>query len=188
MAEYGSGDLVWDQQQLAARISDADGRAVVQVHELYQELRAPLQGYLTRVTGASASEAEDIIQETFVQLLLELLGGRAIRNPRPWAFKVAYHTAIDRLSKQGREATPLEVAGDRATAGSNAEEQMLLDERGQRVTAALGLLTVQERQCIELRAEGLRYREIAEALGLQISTVSTFVFRAVRKIARHLDV
>jgi len=92
------------------------------------------------------------------------------------------------LSKQGREATPLEAAGDRATAGSNAEEQMLLDERGQRVTAALGLLTVQERQCIELRAEGLRYREIAETLGLQISTVSTFVFRAVRKIARHLDV
>jgi RNA polymerase sigma-70 factor (ECF subfamily) len=52
---------------------------------------------------------------------------------------------------------------------------------------ALSLLSVQERRCLELRAEGLRYREIAEALSIGSSTVETFLARAIRKIVKQLD-
>jgi len=45
-------------------------------------------------------------------------------------------------------------------------------------------LTLQERRCMELRAEGLRYREIAEVLSVRIPTVQTTLDRAIRKIMR----
>jgi DNA-directed RNA polymerase specialized sigma24 family protein len=49
--------------------------------------------------------------------------------------------------------------------------------------AVLDRLSVQERLCFELRAEGLRYREIAEVLALRIPTVQTLLGRAVKKIS-----
>lgn len=48
-------------------------------------------------------------------------------------------------------------------------------------------LSKQQRQCLHLRAEGFRYREIGEVLGIRISTVNEFVKRAVSRLrkARH---
>jgi RNA polymerase sigma-70 factor (ECF subfamily) len=67
-----------------------------------------------------------------------------------------------------------------------AETSLLRAERNRLVREALALLSPQERQCLELRAEGLRYREIADIMALDISTVTTYVDRAVRKIARRV--
>ncbi|MBL8233662.1 MAG: RNA polymerase sigma factor [Bryobacterales bacterium] len=186
MGDFLSSDLAWDQP--FSRVSGGSSRLVESIHQLYLDVRAPLRNYLQHAAGAGAQEAEDIIQEAFVQLLSEILHGKTIRNPRPWAFRVAYHIAIDRLHRAGREASAsIDEAHSTAAPEANAEEQLLLDERGQRVHNALALLTPQERQCLELRAEGLRYREIGDVLGLQVSTVSTFVLRAVKKISRSLE-
>src|SRR5580693_1984663 len=45
------------------------------------------------------------------------------------------------------------------------------------------LSTASERECLLLRAGGLRYREIAEVLGIPTSTVSDTVDRAIKKLA-----
>jgi len=63
-----------------------------------------------------------------------------------------------------------------------AEERMLRQERRQQLHVALARLSRQERQCIWLRAEGFRYREIAEILSVSVSTVQTFLGRAIKKI------
>ena len=49
---------------------------------------------------------------------------------------------------------------------------------------ALHWLSAQERQCLLLRAEGLRYREIGEILGVGTSTVGEFLQRALRKLMK----
>jgi len=57
-------------------------------------------------------------------------------------------------------------------------------QRRSRVEQAIGSLSRQQRQCLFLRAEGLRYREIAEAIGISSSSVSEFLKRAVAKLRK----
>lgn len=75
--------------------------------------------------------------------------------------------------------------GERDAAPS-AETLLLEGERRKQVSRGLFLLSDQERQALELRAEGLKYREIAELMGVQMSTVTTFLSRAVNKISRQI--
>ena len=49
-------------------------------------------------------------------------------------------------------------------------------------------LAAQERECLMLRAEGLRYREIGVVLGIPTSTVADVVERAVKKLAEKCNV
>jgi RNA polymerase sigma-70 factor (ECF subfamily) len=48
-------------------------------------------------------------------------------------------------------------------------------------------LTALQRECLHLRAEGLRYREIAELMGISISTVADAVRRASLKLSREFE-
>jgi len=80
------------------------------------------------------------------------------------------------------------VAAEIVDAADSPEQEILERERRQRVRQALAWLSPQQRQCLELRAEGLRYREISDVLGIQISSVRTFIVRAVARIAGRTDV
>jgi RNA polymerase sigma factor (sigma-70 family) len=53
---------------------------------------------------------------------------------------------------------------------------------------AIRSLTDCERECLLLRAEGLRYREIGEVLGIPTSTVGDTVDRAIKKLAEKCNV
>jgi RNA polymerase sigma-70 factor (ECF subfamily) len=65
---------------------------------------------------------------------------------------------------------------------------VLEKEKFRRLAAAIRLLTEPERECLLLRTEGLRYREIGEALGIATSTVADIVERAIRKLAENCNV
>jgi len=153
----------------------------------YEELGPGLRRYLTRWLG-SACAAEDLVQETFLRLFEEVRRGSRIKNLRSWIFQVGHNLAVDTLRRQGLEDRAVDAAVESLPRQipPSGEAQLLHEERNRRVQTALALLSSQERQCLELRAEGLRYREIAEVMGLHISTVTTFVLRAVRKIARQV--
>ncbi|MBA0088312.1 MAG: sigma-70 family RNA polymerase sigma factor, partial [Acidobacteria bacterium Pan2503] len=68
------------------------------------------------------------------------------------------------------------------------EQVMLESEKLRRFAAAIQLLTKSERECLLLRAGGLRYREIGEVLGIAISTVGETVERAMKKLAEKCNV
>jgi RNA polymerase sigma-70 factor (ECF subfamily) len=57
-------------------------------------------------------------------------------------------------------------------------------EKMQRVQVAVKELSPQQRQCLYLRAEGLRYQEIADTLGVKVSTVAEFLKRAVTRLRK----
>ena len=65
---------------------------------------------------------------------------------------------------------------------------MMAKEKFRRLREAIKLLTGSERECLLLRAEGLRYREIGEVLGIATSTVADTVDRAIRKLAEKCNV
>ncbi len=62
------------------------------------------------------------------------------------------------------------------------------NEAFRRLHGAVRLLTHAERECLLLRARGLRYREIGEVLGLATSTVGDTVERAIKKLAEKCNV
>lgn len=160
------------------------------VVRVYAALRSPVYQYLAAAFG-DAAEAEDITQETFLRLYVYWSSGRTIADDRlrSWVFRVAHNLAIDRkrnskfvdeLDSEAHLAAMLELPDS----GRNPEETLLDEERFNSIRNGLALLSKQERQCLHLRAEGFRYREIAEILGITSSSVAEFLRRALRKLMR----
>ncbi len=181
------GELWLDSRLL--REMQGTSRLEQKVAELFELLRDPLYRYLCRLIG-KGPEAEDLTQETFLRLFDALQKGHAMGNVRPWLYRVAHNLAIDWLRQQGRleqieaDALPLAAVTD---AAPSAEQRLLAHERHHRLRVVLSRLSPQQRHCLFLRAEGLNYREIGEVLGISISSVATFLGRAIKHIAEEVN-
>ena len=153
---------------------------------LFEELRKPLLRYLVSL-GLSPDEAQDVVQDSF--LCLHRTSGASKENARAWLFRVAHNAARNRQRSYHRRFTgPLEDAALEIAGASTPEHAVLKKEKFRKLGAAIRSLRDTERECLLLRAEGLRYREIGEVLGLATSTVADTVDRAVRKLAEKCNV
>ncbi len=155
---------------------------------LFQELRRPLLRYLAGL-GLSPQEAQDVAQDAFLSLHKHLSTGGPQANIRSWLFRVAHNRArSSQMSYTQRMGEPLDSAFDAASSAATPEQAVLAKEKWERLQGAVRSLAGQERECLMLRAEGLRYKEIAEVLEIPISTVSDTVERAIRKLAEKCNV
>ena len=155
---------------------------------LYRELRKPLLRYLVCL-GLSADEAQDVAQDAFLSLHKHLAAGGSQENIRSWIFRVAHNQARNRQSRYERRfAAPLEERIDTIADESTPERAVLEREKFLQLRKAIRLLTEAERECLVLRAGGLRYREIGEVLGVPTSTVADTVDRAIKKLAERCNV
>ena len=159
-----------------------------EVTNLYHELRKPLLRYLICL-GLTSDEAQDVVQDAFVSLQRHLSSGGDQENMRGWLFRVAHNQARNRQTSYDRRFGETLDGGMEFLADSTTPEQVLLrKEKLRRVAAAIQLLAESERECLLLRAGGLRYREIGEVLGMATSTVGDTVERAMRKLAEKCNV
>ena len=159
-----------------------------EVTSLYRELREPLLRYLICL-GLSKDEAQDVVQDAFLSLHRHLTAGRPQENIRGWLFRVAHNRARNRQGSYHRRfAEPLDPHFGPMLDETTPERMVLEKEKVHRLAKAIAALTDSERECLLLRAAGLRYREIGEVLGMATSTVGDTVERAIRKISEKLDV
>jgi RNA polymerase sigma-70 factor (ECF subfamily) len=159
-----------------------------EVTTLYRELRKPLLRYLVCL-GLSSDEAQDVVQEAFVSLQRHLASGRTQENIRGWLFRVAHNQARNRQNSYHRRFGEVLDGETCSLVEEVTPEQMVLEkEKFRRLAQAIGLLTESERECLLLRAGGLRYREIGEVLGMATSTVGDTVERAIKKLAEKCNV
>jgi len=181
LADGLSGFLSSDQ--------DAPVRRHEPIVKLYDELRPSLFGYLCCL-GLAPQQADDIIQDAFVQLFRVLRAGGAVNNPRSWLFRVAHNLSLNLQKRERRliSASDPQPAAHLAgvTAGADPEEIYVQKERLQLLAAAIAQLPQRQRECLHLRAEGLRYREIAEVIGTTTSGVSEALKRAVVRLMDEL--
>jgi RNA polymerase sigma-70 factor (ECF subfamily) len=161
------------------------------VQALFKQLRVPVFRYLLRKTR-NPGTAEDLTQETFLRLCRHLRDERPLDNAKAWLLTVANNLAIDE-GRSDRNQTDLDesawrkIEESRSDAQAGPEEVVLQRERSDRLHAAVLKLTQLQRDCLHLRAEGLRYGEIASLMNLSISTVVDAVRRATVKLAREFD-
>lgn len=161
-----------------------------QVLGLFDELREPLLRYLLSLRLAP-QRSEEVLQETFLKLFEHLQANRHDSNIRGWLFRVAHNFALQDLRGRRHEgvapASILDLpAGPLEDPHPDPEQQLILDQREARLLAALEKLPEVEHRCMHLRAEGLRYREIAEVLHIGVSTVADCLRRAIDTVRREV--
>jgi RNA polymerase sigma-70 factor (ECF subfamily) len=152
-----------------------------EVTELFEQLRDPLFRYLLSF-GLSVQDGEEIIQEVFLALFQHLKNGKPRNNLRGWVFRVGHNLA---LKVRQRHSAPSTQAESNPIDGSpDPEQQALYNQRQRRMAAVMRALPRQHRACLALRAEGIRYREIAEILGVSLGTVALSIERSLAKLSR----
>lgn len=161
------------------------------VTQLFETLREPVYRYLV-ATFSNPAEAEEITQEAFLRLYRHLHSGQAINDVRSWIFRVAHNLAVDAL-KNNKHFTPNDPAAWNEICqlivdpSLDPEQVVLQREKYERLHAALNQLSPQQRQCLHLRAEGFRYREIAEILEIDISSVVEFLRRGIKRLIAQIN-
>jgi RNA polymerase sigma-70 factor (ECF subfamily) len=154
------------------------------VVELYEVLRPALHAYLASL-GLNQEQAEDIIQQTFLRLMRHILRNGPERNLRAWLFRVARNTSVDLYRSENRWRCDIEAAvlsQGCPDPAPNPEEKVILEECKRQFESARAQLTPKQRRSILLRAEGLRYREIAVILGVSVQRVVELVQRAISSL------
>ncbi len=169
--------------------ADVEGEVLA----LFDECGAPLLRYVGAF-GVNAHDTEDVVQDVFLSLFRHVQLGRPRTNLRGWLFRVAHNLALkQRLRTKRRQAIETTAATDATGAsgaaglassdnGPNPEQQLASLERRQRLLAVFRALPERDRRCLSLRAEGLRYREIADALGMSLGGVAKSLARSMTRM------
>ena len=155
-----------------------------EVGKLYEEAREDVYRYLLTL-GLNPPRAQEAAQEVFLRLYTALRKGDKLENPRAWVFRVAHNLGLKIRARQNSEE-PLAPQWEEQNAGptGNPESDLLEHERMTRFHSAVQGLSEQQRRCLFLRMEGLRYPEIGSALGISASTVGEFLRRAMERLKK----
>ena len=155
--------------------------------ELFEEFRNPLLRYSLSL-GLPIHDAEDVIQEVFLALFRHLHLDRSRKNLRGWLFRVAHNLALkQRLANQTSvqpTAAEASMVDEHIDPALSPEEQMSATQRRRRLQAVVQALPESDQNCLRLRAEGLRYREIAAVLGMSLGAVSVSLTRSLARLVR----
>jgi RNA polymerase sigma-70 factor (ECF subfamily) len=185
-----SQNLADEALALSANTASAPMTLSERVHSLFEQLRVPVFRYVIRKTRDSG-RAEEITQETFLRLFRYLKEERPIDNPKAWLFTVANNLAIDATRGdshiQDLDETTWTRIEDKRLGAADPEQLALQRERLERLRLVVLNLTTLQRECLHLRAEGLRYREIAGLMNISISTVADAVRRATLRLSREFE-
>lgn len=153
-------------------------------------------GYLRRYLG-DATLADDVFQNTFLQLYLKRDQYEAGRPVRPWLYTMATHQAIDALRRQSRKpAVSLEqITGEDASGdvqslldllearGPAPLDGVVADEARQMVRQSVDQLPDFLRQVVVLvYFQGLKYRDVADILGIPVGTVKSRLHAALQRL------
>lgn len=153
---------------------------------LFDEHRAGALRY-ARSFGLADGAGEDVVQEVFLALFVHVSRGGARTNLTGWIFRVTQRLALRQRAREARVARLSGWAPLRpAEAISNPEEQLAAGRRQARLAAAVNALPERDRRCLILRAEGVRYRDIARQLGISLGSVANAVARALTRL-RSID-
>lgn len=149
-----------------------------------------------RMTG-NATDAEDVVQETFLKAYRQLDRFESRANFGTWLHRIAVNCSIDLIRSRshreaGHDTSDLEHLGALSevheAAQRTPERLMLSTEVQQRVTAAMTSLSRMERAAFVLRHfEGQSIEEISRALGLKTNAAKHSIFRAVKKMRQALE-
>ena len=172
-------------EDLLKRAAQGDEQAFEELVRRYQQA---VFNTIYRYTG-NRDDVQDLAQEVFVKVWRRAAQFKGRSKFSTWLYRIAVnhainhrrknrhpHVSLDELSEQGSLPDPLIVEPDWEKRRKVALVRRAVDELPERQRAALVLA----------QFEGRSYREIAEILGVSVSSVESLIWRARRGLKEKL--
>jgi len=164
--------------------------------------QGPLLRYVGRMLGSADDQREDVVQETFIRLhrYASAHGWDSIKHLTTWLFQVAHNLTVDALRQkvrrqdaahrdlESRASTDPAAAAQEPTAEEmDALGEAIRQEARQVVLRELAQLDDSYRQVVLLKiVQGMTLREVAEVVGVSLSTVNHRLNEGLGILARRL--
>jgi RNA polymerase sigma-70 factor (ECF subfamily) len=188
---YWESGLAVDNEVAQLRRGDLDA-----LSSLVTRYQNRLYRYLLRLVRQQA-EAEDLFQNTWIRVAEKIASYDPSRSFEAWLFTLARNLAIDHLRRLRPESLD-EPIGDcesgetyvtrLRSAETGAYERIASQERSSRIGESMDALPVPYREVLTLRfEEEMKLEEIAEVLGVPLSTVKTRLRRALDRMRVSMD-
>jgi len=143
---------------------------------LFTREYARVAGIANRVLG-DPHEAEDVAQEVFVDF--HRLHSATAHFAPAWLYRAAVHEALNRVrGRKRREKRELAQATEENARTIDPQRELESSEDRRLVRQALGRLAPKPAAVLVLRASGLSYAEVAQALGVGTGQIGTLLRRA----------
>jgi RNA polymerase sigma-70 factor (ECF subfamily) len=172
-----------DQELVAAALSDRNAYALV-----VRRWQPPLSRYVRRLLGRHAEAADDVLQDIFIKVYVNLNAYDRRLSFGPWIYRIARNETVSHLRKL--RAEPALVTGEdalliieRLSDGRDVQEEGVRLRIYQDVLRSIHSLDTRYRDALVLRyLEEKGYDEIADILELPPGTVATLVSRGTKQL------
>ena len=166
-------------ENLFKRIGSNDMEAL---EDLYNLTERTLYAYVLSIVK-NHDETLELMQETYIKIMSSAHLYKPMGKPLAWMFTIAKNLYFSKIRKKNREVNmdSIDIEDDmRFSYVTDSDDKMVLE-------TALSILTEEERQIVLLHAvSGMKHREIAESIGLKLSTTLSKYHRALKKIRENL--
>lgn len=169
-------------ESLLLRIGQGDMEAFA---ELYRQTDRSVYAFALSILK-NREDSQDVMQDTYLKIRTAASGYQAMGKPMAWICTIVKNLALMKLREQKR-SIPMELPEEALPAQlQNSFETGGVD--GMVLNAALKLLNEEERQIVLLHGvTGMLHREIADILGIPLSTVLSKYRRALAKLRKNLQ-
>ena len=159
--------------------------------ELVLRYQDRLYSAMLHIVG-SADEAEDVVQDSFVQAYIKLDTFQGNSRFFTWLYRIAFNNA---LSRRRRRKADVSIDASKEMSGKEPhdrheapDEPLLREERIASVKAAMERLTEEHKTILLMREmQDMSYEEIAEVLQINIGTVRSRLSRARNQLKEFLE-
>lgn len=183
-SEAAKASDVADEQLVALALKDD------RYYEIIVERYEPkLRRYVLRFIHCSEADAQDIIQDVFINAYRNLNGFDTDLKFSSWLYRIAHNEAVSHLRRiSGRPTVIMEDETFEALASElNTETEVGNKLEGMKLRTAIGRLDEKYRDVIVLRyLEEKSYEEISDILRKPSGSVSSLITRAKRILLKEL--
>ena len=158
--------------------------------QLVNRYEKKLTRYVYRLTGLDSESIEDILQEAFIKIYVNLNGYDPNHSFSSWAYRITHNEAVDYLRKNKKVTTvPLETEDEESAnlieilkSEIDVAEEISRKDLVERIRKAISMLPDKYREVLILRyMEDMNYEEISDVLRMPMGTVATTINRAKAK-------
>ena len=156
-------------------------------NQLYMFYSPALYAHLLKFLK-SPELVEEVLQEVFVKLWNLRTEIEPDRGFKTFLYTISSNLAINLIKKINRDKSlQSEVWASSISYYLHSEEKLLDKERLEIVDRAIATLTPKRREILHFcKVEGRSYKEVAELLGISVSTVSNQLVNAIHDIRRFI--
>jgi RNA polymerase sigma-70 factor, ECF subfamily len=183
MTESPRNDDEREDLDLIARWKTGDQTAATRLVEKHSAALARFAA-----SSGARSDVDELVQDTFVRAFNSLDGFRGDSSFRTWLFTIERRLLLDRVRAEKRRRGGVEIQEGDAVTEFDALDGMVAGEMEGRLRGAIERLSPTQRQVFTLRvAEGMSYKDIADAVGTTEGAARVHYHNAMRTVKEFLN-